>query len=101
MQDGGARSEKDRENVGQLISLWQKKDARNANVESSWSIEDRIMACREGKGVEEMNKKSIRTSMWRSVALVKLSVTIESTRSKGKCVGCPPLAGCWFLKYIW
>lgn len=41
-----------------------------------------------------------RTSIWRSVALVKLSVTSERTRSSGRCVGCElvPRGGNWFLK---
>lgn len=45
--------------------------------------------------------ESALTSMCRSVALVKLSVTRESTSWRGKCFGkALPEAGTWFLKYI-
>jgi len=40
------------------------------------------------------------TSMCRSVADVKESVTRANTLCKGKCVGCAPETGFWFLKYI-
>lgn len=40
-----------------------------------------------------------RTSMWRSVAPVNESMTMERTVGRGKCCGCDvPDAGCWFLK---
>lgn len=37
------------------------------------------------------------TSMWRSVALVNESMTIDRMVGSGKCAGCDvPAAGCWF-----
>lgn len=43
-----------------------------------------------------------RTSIWRSVALVNESMTMERTSESGRCVGCGvPGAGVWFLKYIY
>lgn len=42
------------------------------------------------------------TSMWRSVALVNESITIDSTPGSDKCAGCVvPTAATWFLKYIY
>ena len=46
-------------------------------------------------------RKDQLTSMWRSVALVNESITIDNTSGSDKCAGCVvPTAATWFLKYI-
>lgn len=54
-----------------------------------------------GAGNGKEGRGGLRTSMWRSVALVNESMTIERTSDRGRCDGCDvPGAAFWFLKYI-